>query len=54
VPDSLHTKRGQDDLVVTFRTSAENNPESLARRWSCQQETRALGLEDIFVEISRH
>ncbi|CAN5699493.1 ABC transporter ATP-binding protein [soil metagenome] len=54
IPDSFQTKRGKDDLLVTFRTSAGNTPESLAQRWSCQQETRPLGLEDIFVEISRN
>lgn len=54
IADSFQTKRGKDDLVVTFRTSAGNTPESLAQRWSCQQETRPLGLEDIFVEISRN
>jgi hypothetical protein len=41
-------------MTITLRTSALTNPETLAQRWSCRQETRALSLEDIFVELSRN
>jgi ABC-2 type transport system ATP-binding protein len=51
-PESFRTVRGRDDLTVTLRITSPMTPESLARRWSCQYETRALSLEDIFVELS--
>ncbi|MGA3172002.1 MAG: ABC transporter ATP-binding protein [Chthoniobacteraceae bacterium] len=52
LPESLHTVRGGDELTVTLRINPSLTPESVARRWSCQYETRALSLEDIFVELS--
>jgi len=52
LPESLHTVRGRDELTVTLRTNPNLTPESLALRWSCQYEARALSLEDIFVELS--
>ncbi len=52
LPESLHTIRTRDELTITLRTSAGVTPEGLAQRWSCQYETRALSLEDIFVELS--
>ena len=54
IPESLRTVRGKNDLTVTFRIDAHTTPETLAQRWSCQQETRSLNLEDIFVELSRN
>lgn len=54
IPDSFRTTRSKDELIVTLRANATITPESLAERWSCQQETRALSLEDIFVELSRN
>jgi ABC-2 type transport system ATP-binding protein len=52
LPESFRTVRGKDDLTVTLRTNPGVTPEGLAQRWSCQFETRALSLEDIFVELS--
>jgi len=52
LPESFRTVRGRDELLVTLRTNSGITPESLALRWSCQQETRSLSLEDIFVELS--
>jgi ABC-2 type transport system ATP-binding protein len=52
IPESFRTVRGGDELTVTLRTNPTITPESLARRWSCQYETRSLSLEDIFVELS--
>ncbi|HEV3272069.1 MAG TPA: ABC transporter ATP-binding protein [Candidatus Methylacidiphilales bacterium] len=54
IPESFRTVRGKDEVTITLRTSALTTPETLAQRWSCQQETRALSLEDIFVELSRN
>jgi len=52
LPGSFRTVRTREDLTVTLRTDATLTPESLAQHWSCQCESRALGLEDIFVELS--
>jgi ABC-2 type transport system ATP-binding protein len=52
VPGSFRTVRGRDELLVTLRTNPTFTPGSLALRWSCEYETRALSLEDIFVELS--
>ncbi len=54
IPESFRTVRGKDDVTITLRTSALTTPETLAQRWSCQQETRTLSLEDIFIELSRN
>jgi ABC-2 type transport system ATP-binding protein len=54
IPESFRTVRGQGEMTVTLRTSALTTPETLAQRWGCQQETRVLSLEDIFVELSRN
>jgi len=52
VPGSFRAIRGRDELTVTLRINPAFTPEDMARRWSCQVETRALSLEDIFVELS--
>jgi ABC-2 type transport system ATP-binding protein len=54
IPESFRTIRGKDEVTVTLRTNSLTTPETLAQRWSCRQETRALSLEDIFVELSRN
>ena len=54
IPESFRAVRGKDEITITLRTNSVTTPETLARRWSCQQETRALNLEDIFVELSRN
>lgn len=54
IPESFRTVRGKDEVTITLRTNSLTTPETLAQRWSCQQETRALSLEDIFVELSRN
>lgn len=54
IPESFRTVRGPDEVTVTLKTTSLTTPETLAQRWSCQQETRALSLEDIFVELSRN
>jgi ABC-2 type transport system ATP-binding protein len=54
IPESFRTARGRDDMTITLRTDALVTPETLAQRWACRQETQALSLEDIFVELSRH
>ncbi len=54
LPESFRTVRGKDELIVTLRTTPSITPETLAHRWSCQQETHSLSLEDIFVELSLH
>jgi ABC-2 type transport system ATP-binding protein len=54
VPGSFRTTRTRNELTVTMRVTETTNPASLAERWSCQQETRPLNLEDIFVELSRN
>jgi ABC-2 type transport system ATP-binding protein len=53
IAESFRTVRSRDEITITMRTTALTTPETLAQRWSCQQETRALSLEDIFVELSR-
>ena len=54
IPESFRTVRARDEVTVTLRTNSLTTPETLAQRWACQQETRALSLEDIFVELSRN
>ena len=54
IPGSFRTVHTPDDLTVTLRLDGPATLESLARRWSCQYETRALSLEDIFIELSRN
>jgi ABC-2 type transport system ATP-binding protein len=54
IPESFRTVRDKGEMILTLRTSALTTPETLAQRWSCQQETRTLGLEDIFIELSRN
>jgi len=54
IPESFRTVRGKNEITITLRTNSLTTPETLAQRWSCQQETRALSLEDIFVELSRN
>ena len=54
IPESFRTVRGHGEMTVTLRTSPLTTPETLAQRWNCLQETRALSLEDIFVELSRN
>lgn len=54
IPESFRSVRGKDEITLTLRTNSLTTPETLAQRWSCQQETRALSLEDIFVELSRN
>jgi ABC-2 type transport system ATP-binding protein len=53
IPESFRTVRSKDEVTITLRINSLTTPETLAQRWSCQQETRALSLEDIFVELSR-
>ena len=52
LPGAFRVSRTREDVTITMRTHPEITPESLARRWSCQCESRALSLEDIFVELS--
>jgi ABC-2 type transport system ATP-binding protein len=54
IPESFRTVRGKGEMTLTLRTSSLTTPETLAQRWNCQQETRALSLEDIFIELSRN
>jgi ABC-2 type transport system ATP-binding protein len=54
IPESFRTVRGHGEMTMTLRTSPLTTPETLAQRWNCRQETRALSLEDIFVELSRN
>jgi ABC-2 type transport system ATP-binding protein len=54
IPESFRMVRGNGEVTCTLRINALTTPETLAQRWSCQQETRALSLEDIFVELSRN
>ncbi len=54
IPGSFRTVRSKEEITVTLRTNSLTHPETLAQNWSCQQETRALSLEDIFVELSRN
>jgi ABC-2 type transport system ATP-binding protein len=54
IPESFRTVRGKDEVTMTLRVNSLTTPETLAQRWACQQETRALSLEDIFVELSRN
>ena len=53
IAESFRTVRSPREMTLTLRTSPLITPETLAQRWGCQQETRALSLEDIFVELSR-
>jgi ABC-2 type transport system ATP-binding protein len=53
-PGSFRTVRSKDEMTVTMRINSGATPEELASRWSCQLESRALNLEDIFVELSRN
>ena len=52
IPGSFRTVRSRDDVLATLKTDADLH--AWAQRWSCQFEERALNLEDIFVELSRH
>jgi ABC-2 type transport system ATP-binding protein len=52
IPESYRTVLSGNEIVATVKTTS--HPEAWAERWSCQYETRALNLEDIFVELSRH
>jgi ABC-2 type transport system ATP-binding protein len=54
IAESLRTVREKGEIVLTLRTNSALTPESLAQRWACQQETRTLSLEDIFLELSRN
>jgi len=54
VPESLRTVRSAGEITMTLRTNSRTTPDALAQRWSCQHESRALNLEDIFVELSRN
>jgi ABC-2 type transport system ATP-binding protein len=54
ISESFRTVRGHGEMTMTLRTSALTTPETLAQRWGCKQETRALSLEDIFVELSQN
>jgi ABC-2 type transport system ATP-binding protein len=54
IPEAFRTVRGKDEIVVTLRDGHAGTVETWAKRWACQQETRALNLEDIFVELSRN
>jgi len=53
IPESLRVVRGKGEITVTLRIDAQTTPEKMAERWGCQQESRMLNLEDIFVELSR-
>lgn len=52
IPGSFRTVRSRSEITVTLKI--DSDPQSLAQAWSCQYEARALNLEDIFVELSRH
>ena len=52
IPGSYRTVRSKNEVLATLKN--DSAPEAWAHRWSCQYETRALNLEDIFVELSRH
>jgi ABC-2 type transport system ATP-binding protein len=54
IPGSYRTVRSKDEIIVTMRINAEATADAIAARWLCEQETRALNLEDIFVELSRN
>jgi ABC-2 type transport system ATP-binding protein len=54
IPESLRLVRAYGEITVTLRTDSRITPETLAERWSCEQESRTLNLEDIFVELSRN
>ncbi len=54
LPKSFRTVQDKNELTVTLRTNPAITPEKLAERWCCQYEVRTLGLEDIFVELSRN
>ena len=52
VPGSYRTLRSKDEITATLRVGPGCTPEALAERWACEQETRSLNLEDIFVDLS--
>jgi ABC-2 type transport system ATP-binding protein len=52
IPGSFRTVRSEHEVLVTLKS--ESDPQAWAQRWSCQYESRALNLEDIFVELSRN
>jgi ABC-2 type transport system ATP-binding protein len=52
LPGSFRVARSREEVIITMRTNPELTPESISRRWSCQCESRALSLEDIFIELS--
>ncbi len=54
IPESFRTVRSRDEIIITLRTTSAITPETLAQHWDCQHETRALSLENIFVELSRN
>ncbi|HUB67685.1 MAG TPA: ABC transporter ATP-binding protein [Candidatus Methylacidiphilales bacterium] len=54
ITENYRIVRGKGEITLTLRINADLTPETLAQRWSCQQETRVLNLEDIFIELSRN
>jgi ABC-2 type transport system ATP-binding protein len=52
IAHSLHTVRSRSELVATVPANFDSA--GWAARSGCEYESRALNLEDIFVELSRH
>ncbi len=53
VANAFFVKKTKDEALVTLRVEDENILRQLAANHRCQYEIRALGLEDLFVEIVR-
>jgi len=54
MPGAFRTVRSKDESLVTARVPGEAALSELAHGYGAQYEIMGLGLEDIFVEISRH
>lgn len=53
IPGSIRERRENGEILAVLKISEINQPATLAARWGCQAEIQDLGLEDIFVEITR-
>jgi len=53
IPGSIRERRENNEILAVMKITETNQPATLATRWGCQAEIQDLGLEDIFVEITR-
>lgn len=54
IPASLQSRHRDGEIQAVMKITEPNDPAALASRWRCQWEIQDLGLEDIFIEITRN